>query len=124
MRTAEHRNLIADRYALQTQLSRGPGSATWLANDIVLDRRVEVEVVRPEAADDPDVVAAIDSATRALARSGGTVLLELLDAGVQDGLPFLVTELAGVLAFGLAARMLRIQEVEALRRQLLARWGR
>ena len=95
MKTAEHRNLIADRYALQTQLSRGPGSATWLANDIVLDRRVEVEVVRPEAADDPDVVAAIDSATRALARSGGTVLLELLDAGVQDGLPFLVTELAG-----------------------------
>jgi putative peptidoglycan lipid II flippase len=44
----------------------------------------------------------------------------LMDQVVQVG----SAVLAGVLAFGLAARMLRIQEVEALRRQLLARWGR
>jgi putative peptidoglycan lipid II flippase len=44
----------------------------------------------------------------------------LVDQVVQVG----SAVLAGVLAFGLAARMLRIQEVEALRRQLLARWGR
>ena len=92
MRTVEHSTIIADRYALQTRLRSDPGSQTWLANDVVLDRRVRLELLRPELAQDPSVVAALDSATRALARASTGVLLELLDAGVEDGLPFLVTE--------------------------------
>ncbi len=92
MRTDREPAILADRYALQAILHRTPVGMVWLATDRVLDRSVTVTLVDPVVADDADARDRLFANARALAAIAPTTLVRLLDAGVDDDTPFLVTE--------------------------------
>ena len=65
----------------------------WAAQDLRLDRRVAVKVVRAPVASDPAVRARFGTETRAAARLSHPNVVTVFDSGEQDGTPFLVMEL-------------------------------
>ena len=86
--------VMAGRYTLDEVIGRGGMADVYRATDQVLEREVAVKVLRADAADesDPDrhrfreeaqIVAALDHPG----------LVTVLDAGVDDGVPYLVMDL-------------------------------
>ena len=86
--------VLAGRYALDEVIGRGGMADVYQATDQVLEREVAVKVLRADTADesDPDrrrfreeaqLVAALDHPG----------LVTVLDAGVDDGVPYLVMDL-------------------------------
>ena len=86
--------VLAGRYALDEVIGRGGMADVYRATDQVLEREVAVKVLRADTADesDPDrrrfreeaqMVAALDHPG----------LVTVLDAGVDDGVPYLVMDL-------------------------------
>jgi len=86
--------VMAGRYALDRVIGRGGMADVYRATDQVLEREVAVKVLRADAADetDPDrhrfreeaqIVAALDHPG----------LVAVLDAGVDEGVPYLVMDL-------------------------------
>jgi serine/threonine protein kinase len=86
--------VMAGRYALDEVIGRGGMADVYRATDQVLEREVAVKVLRADAVDeaDPDrrrflveaqLVAALDHPG----------LVAVLDAGVEDGVPYLVLDL-------------------------------
>jgi Protein kinase domain len=84
--------LLAERYRLQTLLERTRVGAVWLALDTVLDRAVTVTLVDHRIAEDPAARDLLFANARALATASPPNLVEPLDAGMDEDVPFLVTE--------------------------------
>jgi len=92
VRTEREPAILAHRYVLQALLERSTAGMTWLATDTVLDRSVVVTLVDPRVARDGRVRERLIASTRALATATPTTLVRVLDAGMDDDVPFLVTE--------------------------------
>lgn len=88
MRTEGSTEVLAGRYALLAELARDGAGSRWVARDAVLERDVEVRVLRPPFAEDPGLVAALARAAR-VASPG---LPRVLDGGLDRGLRYLVRE--------------------------------
>ena len=84
--------MVAERYALDQVIGRGGMADVYRATDTVLEREVAVKVLRGHATDDSDrdrfreeaqMVAGLDHPS----------LVSVLDAGVDDEIPYLVMDL-------------------------------
>ncbi|TIC81789.1 serine/threonine-protein kinase [Nocardioides sp. GY 10127] len=87
---------LAGRYRLEHVLGSGGAADVHRATDLVLDRPVAVKVLRAGTAaleDDTTARARFESEARLLARLSDPGLVSVLDAGTDDGRPYLVMEL-------------------------------
>lgn len=85
-------DVIANRYQLERQIGAGSYADTWLAEDLVLDRKVAVKVLRPQfqAGDDDQAMFRREAHTAASISHPNVVAT--FDAGMTDGLAYLVME--------------------------------
>ncbi|MBS43383.1 MAG: hypothetical protein CMH83_09525 [Nocardioides sp.] len=84
--------MVGGRYRLGERLGRGGAADVHRATDEVLGRDVAVKTLRDATADSRDR-ARFDGEARLLARLTHPSLVTVLDAGVDDDVPFLVMEL-------------------------------
>jgi eukaryotic-like serine/threonine-protein kinase len=84
---------LAGRYRLERPLAFGGMAEVWIATDIVLDRRVAVKLLRPELANDPQVVERFRREAVAAARLNHPNIVSLFDTVTEDGLEAVVLEL-------------------------------
>lgn len=83
------RRAVGNRYAIDREVGQGGMSVVFLAQDLKHDRRVAVKVLRPELAGS----LATDRFLREIRISASLQhphILQLLDSGQADGLPFCV----------------------------------
>ena len=85
--------VLGERYELVEVVGRGAMGEVWAAQDLRLDRRVAVKVVRAPVASDPALRARFGTEARAAARLSHPNVVTVYDSGEQDGTPFLVMEL-------------------------------
>jgi serine/threonine-protein kinase len=85
--------LLGDRYRLDQRVASGGMADVWAANDDVLQRRVAVKVMRPDA--DHEELFALRFRDEALHSAAliHTNIATLFDYGEDDGVAFLVMEL-------------------------------
>ena len=87
------RRVLGERYELVEVVGRGAVGEVWAAQDLRLDRRVAVKIVRAPVASDPAVRARFGTEARAAARLSHPNVVTVFDSGEDDGTPFLVMEL-------------------------------
>jgi tRNA A-37 threonylcarbamoyl transferase component Bud32 len=87
--TSEHACQRVGRYELQRAIGVGGMGVVYEARDGVLDRRVAVKLLRPDAACDPRLLLA---EARAMARLSHRNIAAIHDAGIADGRVFLCME--------------------------------
>lgn len=92
MRTERPTGVLAGRYALVLELGRDGAGARWLARDAMLEREVEVRVLRPPFAEVPDLAASLSQALARAARVSAPGLARVLDGGTDGGVRYLVRE--------------------------------
>jgi serine/threonine-protein kinase len=83
---------VAGRYRIERPLGRGGMARVDLARDVELDRLVAVKVLAPELAADPELRQRFVQEGRLAARLGHPNVVGILDAGEEDGVPFIVME--------------------------------
>jgi serine/threonine protein kinase len=84
--------VLAERYSLDALIGRGGMADVYRATDQVLEREVAVKVLRGQAASDTDRVRFREEA-QMVAALDHTGLVTVLDAGVDDDVPYLVMDL-------------------------------
>lgn len=84
--------LLSGRYRLQSKLGSGGMSTVYLADDEVLDRPVAVKVLHREMSDQPDQLERFRRESRAAARLSHPNLVSVIDAGDDEGRPYIVFE--------------------------------
>src|SRR3954452_18139485 len=104
------------RYRLDAQIGSGGMSTVYRAFDAVLERRVAVKLMHREIAADTDQLERFRREARAVAQLSHPHIVGVIDAGEEDGRPYIVFEyvegetlrhrlprLAGLLQDGAAA---------------------
>jgi len=80
------------RYRLDAQIGAGGMSTVYRAFDAVLERRVAVKLMHREIADDTDQLERFRREARAVAQLSHPHIVGVIDAGEDDGRPFIVFE--------------------------------
>lgn len=80
------------RYEAVRLLGEGGMAAVWLARDPALRREVAVKVLKPELGTDPDGIRRFQDEAGAVARLGGTHVVQVYDFGREGDADFLVME--------------------------------
>ena len=81
------------RYEILGSIGAGGMGEVWRARDTELDREVAVKVLPAAVADNPDRRKRFEREARATAALNHPNLLTVFDVGLNDGRPYLVTEL-------------------------------
>jgi TolB-like protein len=81
------------RYEILASIGAGGMGEVWRARDTELDREVAVKVLPPKVADSPDRRKRFEREARATAALNHPNLLMVFDVGLDEGRPYLVTEL-------------------------------
>ncbi len=81
------------RYEILGSIGAGGMGEVWRARDTELDREVAVKVLPAAVADNPDRRKRFEREARATAALNHPNLLTVYDVGLNDGRPYLVTEL-------------------------------
>ncbi len=84
---------IAGRYRLDERLAEGGMGIIYAGWHVTLDQPVAVKVIRKELVNNADAVKRFMEEARALAQLRGPHVAQVLDAGIEDGSPFIVMEL-------------------------------
>lgn len=84
--------MLADRYALEEELTRSATGMVLRAQDRLLGRAVTIRLIHPTLGDDPGFAARLAEESRNVAALTGLGLLRLLDTGEEEGVLFLVRE--------------------------------
>ncbi|MGH7295192.1 MAG: serine/threonine-protein kinase, partial [Polyangiaceae bacterium] len=85
---------IAGKYRIERTVGRGGMGVVYAAHHEVLDQRVAIKILAPEAAMQSTAVARFLNEARLAARLKSDHLCHVIDAGVTDsGLPFIAMEL-------------------------------
>src|SRR5437588_7669431 len=85
--------MLAGRYVLEDDLGRGGMATVWRARDEVLDRPVAVKILHEHLAEDPAFRDRFGSEALAAARVTHPNIVNVYDAGSENGLSFIVMEL-------------------------------
>jgi len=80
------------RYRLDAQIGAGGMSTVYRALDSVLERRVAVKLMHREIADDSDQLERFRREARAVAQLSHPHIVGVIDAGEDDGRPYIVFE--------------------------------
>ena len=86
-------SVIADKYELEEQLGSGGMGAVWQAHHRVLDAKVAIKLLDPSLAKSASVRQRFLREGRAAAALRSAHVVQVLDFGVDDEMPFLVLEL-------------------------------
>jgi eukaryotic-like serine/threonine-protein kinase len=84
--------VLSGRYRLESKLGSGGMSTVYLALDEVLDRPVAVKLLHREISDEEDQLERFRREARAAARLSHPNLVGVIDAGEDDGRPYIVFE--------------------------------
>ncbi|HEX5893519.1 MAG TPA: serine/threonine-protein kinase, partial [Solirubrobacterales bacterium] len=84
--------MLSSRYRLESKLGSGGMSTVYLALDEVLDRPVAVKLLHREISDQPDQLERFRREARAAARLSHPNLVGVIDAGEDEGRPYIVFE--------------------------------
>jgi eukaryotic-like serine/threonine-protein kinase len=84
--------LLSGRYRLDSKLGSGGMSTVYLAQDEVLDRPVAVKLLHREISEEADQLERFRREARAAARLSHPNLVGVIDAGEDEGRPFIVFE--------------------------------
>lgn len=84
---------IAGRYRLDTRLAEGGMGIVYAGWHVTLDQPVAVKVIQKELVNNADAIHRFIEEARALAQLRGPHVAQVLDAGIEDGTPFIVMEL-------------------------------
>lgn len=85
-------SLIAGRYRLDSVIGEGGVAVVYKARDTVLDRDVAVKVLRPEMAENPEVVGRFRREAHAAAKLNHPNIVQIYDTGVDGDKYFIVME--------------------------------
>ena len=85
--------VIADRYRLEEQIGSGAMGTVWRAEHLTLKVPVAVKTIREHLLSSPDALTRFMREARAAASIRSTHVVQILDHGVHDGVPFIVMEL-------------------------------
>jgi serine/threonine protein kinase len=84
--------ILSGRYRLESKLGSGGMSTVYLAMDEVLDRPVAVKLLHREISEEADQLERFRREARAAARLSHPNLVGVIDAGEDDGRPYIVFE--------------------------------
>jgi serine/threonine protein kinase len=104
------------RYAIERALGEGGMGTVYLARQIDLDRAVVLKVVKPDLAQDPELVARLQVEARAAARVSSDHIVKVFDTGIENGVPYIAMEFVdGPSAAGILKERGRLAPDEATR---------
>lgn len=84
---------IAGRYKLVRQLGQGGMGAVWLASHRTLSSPVAIKLIDANIAESPEAIARFQREAKAAAQIRSTHVVQILDSGVDAGVPFIAMEL-------------------------------
>ena len=84
--------VLSGRYRLESKLGSGGMSTVYLAQDEVLDRPVAVKLLHREISEEADQLERFRREARAAARLSHPNLVSVIDAGEDEGRPYIVFE--------------------------------
>ncbi len=84
--------VLSGRYRLESKLGSGGMSTVYLATDEVLDRQVAIKLLHREISEEADQLERFRREARAAARLSHPNLVGVIDAGEDDGRPYIVFE--------------------------------
>ena len=84
--------VLSGRYRLESKLGSGGMSTVYLAQDEILDRPVAVKLLHREISDEADQLERFRREARAAARLSHPNLVSVIDAGEDEGRPYIVFE--------------------------------
>src|SRR3954465_1020380 len=84
--------LLSGRYRLDAQIGTGGMSTVYRAFDTVLERRVAIKVMHRETATDSDQLERFRREARAVAQLNHPHIVTVIDAGEDEGMPYIVFE--------------------------------
>ncbi len=83
---------LGGRYTLESRIGSGGMSTVYRAHDETLERFVAIKVMNREVATDSDQLERFRREARAVARLSHPNIVHVIDAGEDDGRPFIVFE--------------------------------
>jgi eukaryotic-like serine/threonine-protein kinase len=83
---------LSGRYRLDAQIGSGGMSTVYRAFDQVLERQVAVKLMHRDIAGNPDQLERFRREARAVARLNHPHIVQVIDAGEDDGVPYIVLE--------------------------------
>jgi eukaryotic-like serine/threonine-protein kinase len=84
--------LIGDRFRLEEKVGSGGMSSVYRAFDPTLERRVAIKLMHRDISTDPDQLERFRREARAVARMNHPHVVTVIDAGEDDGTPYIVFE--------------------------------
>jgi serine/threonine-protein kinase len=84
--------VLVDRYRIQSKLGSGGMSTVYLAVDLTLDRPVAIKLLHREISGTDHQLARFRKEAKSAARLSNPNLVPVIDAGEQNGRPFIVFE--------------------------------
>src|SRR3979411_2301462 len=90
--TSQVGTLLNGRYRLDARLWPGRMATVYRAFDTVLERQVAIKLMHREIASDSDQLARFRREARAVARLNHPHIVTVIDAGEDEGTPYIVFE--------------------------------
>src|SRR5918997_339382 len=84
--------LIGERFRLEEKVGSGGMSSVYRAFDPTLERRVAIKMMHRDISSDPDQLERFRREARAVARLNHPHVVTVIDAGEDDGAPYIVFE--------------------------------
>jgi len=84
--------VLSNRYRLEAKLGSGGMSTVYLARDEILDRPVAVKLIHDSMAAEPEQLERFNQEARAVAKLSNPNVVAVIDAGEDDGRPYIVFE--------------------------------
>jgi eukaryotic-like serine/threonine-protein kinase len=84
--------LIGDRFRLEEKVGSGGMSSVYRAFDPTLERRVAIKLMHSDISNDPDQLERFRREARAVAQMNHPHVVTVIDAGEDDGAPYIVFE--------------------------------
>ena len=84
--------LIGDRYRLEEKVGSGGMSSVYRAFDPTLERWVAIKLMHRDISSDPDQLERFRREARAVAQLNHPHVVTVIDAGEDDGTPYIVLE--------------------------------
>src|SRR6185437_9659135 len=99
--------VIAGRYRLTSQLGQGGMGSVWKAEHLTLRSPIAVKLIDPEIAGRQEMLERFQREAQASAALRSPHVVQILDYGVDEGVPFIAMELLE--GESLAGRLARLQ---------------
>ena len=84
--------LLGERYRILDTLGEGGMANVYLAEDIILQRKVAVKVLRMDLKKEPQIEARFQREAQATSELSHPNIVSVLDVGTDNGLPYMVME--------------------------------